>query len=134
MTDEDAAGYEDVDLDGPYSPQGRRPTLANQQQHSTFQDVISSGISAFTGRPRDAPASASVQHDRKQSLGLLSEDGDEDFDPAAFQKAQEEEGKKRLERIREVKRGLEDWRGWRVDLTEVRGAGGQGGFGEVFEM
>lgn len=134
MADEDAAAaYEDVDLHGPYSPQGRRPTMGQQpQQHSTFQDVISSGISAFTGRTRDAP----VQHDRKQSLGLLSDDGMDDFDPDAFRRAQEEEATKRLERIREVKRGLEEWRGWRVDLTEVRGAAGGGGaaFGEVFEI
>ncbi|KAF8545366.1 hypothetical protein BDD12DRAFT_871648 [Trichophaea hybrida] len=38
----------------------------------------------------------------------------------------------RLERIREVKRGLEKWKGWRVDLTLVGGSAY--GLGEMFEV
>lgn len=37
----------------------------------------------------------------------------------------------RVERVRDVKRGLETWRGWRLDLTVL---GGGMGFGTVFEV
>lgn len=112
--------YEDVDLNSPYGG-SRKGSAPRQQAHSTFQDVITSGISAFTGRAREAAAaSARGYPPRKQSLALLSEDGDDEFDPEAFQLAQEEEAKRRIERVKEVKRGLEKWRGWRMDLTEAR--------------
>ena len=38
----------------------------------------------------------------------------------------------RLERIREVKRGLDKWKGWRMDLTLVGGS--PHGLGEMFEV
>ena len=132
---EDDAGpstemYEDVDLNGPYSGGGQRKG-SGPRQGSTFQDVITSGISAFTGRPRGSTASP---HARKQSLGLLSEDGDE-FDPDAFRLAQEEDAKRRIERVKEVKRGLDKWKGWRLDIAEMRqqGIGGGRECGPVFE-
>lgn len=37
----------------------------------------------------------------------------------------------RIERVKDVKRGLETWRGWRLDLTVL---GGGMGFGSVFEV
>lgn len=37
----------------------------------------------------------------------------------------------RIERVKNVKRGLETWRGWRLDLTVL---GGGMGFGSVFEV
>lgn len=60
-----------------------------------------------------------------QDESALLEDEDEDFafDEEAFRKAREEEDKRRLERVREVKRGLVDWKGWRVDLVDVSGGG-----------
>jgi hypothetical protein len=61
------------------------------------------------------------------------DDDEDDFDEEAWRKAQEEEGKRRIERIREVKRGLDKWKGWRVDLVEVRRVGGER-MGEVFEV
>ena len=129
--------YEDVDLNGPYSPYSARGSAPRQS--STFQDVLTSGISAFTGRAREPPTarghSQSQVHARKQSLGLLSEDGDE-FDPEAFRLAQEEEAKRRIERVKEVKRGLDKWRGWRVDIAEMRqgGVGTGRECGPVFEV
>lgn len=123
---EDHEAYEDVDLNAPTSPQMHRQT-------STFQDVISSGISAFTGRPREQSASQTGNRPRNQSLGLLSEDG---FDEDAFRLAQEEDAKRRIERVKEVKRGLEQWKGWRLDLVDAR-AGGIGAgreCGPVFEI
>lgn len=59
----------------------------------------------------------------------------EEADRTAAIKAEEERKrleKERLERIREVKRGLEKWKGWRMDLTVVGGS--SGGLGEVFEV
>ena len=38
----------------------------------------------------------------------------------------------RLERVREVKRGLDKWKGWRMDLTLVGGSAH--GLGEMFEV
>ena len=68
-------------------------------------------------------------------MGLLSDD-DDGFDEEAFRLAQEEDAKRRIERVKEVKRGLEQWKGWRLDLVDVR-AGGIGAgreCGPVFEI
>ncbi|KAF4554969.1 Hypothetical protein D9617_3g020380 [Elsinoe fawcettii] len=135
----DSAGsgtYEDVDLNGSGSnPYAGRPSFGAGRQSSTFSDVLQSGISAFTGRDNPRVARGSEGADargRKQSLGLISEDG---FDEDAFRVAQEEEAKARIERIREVKRGLEQWRGWRLDLVDQRAAGLPGlATGPVFEV
>lgn len=125
--------YENVDLGTPYSP---RTSSLPRAPHSTFQDVINSGISAFTGRPMEPVRKSSIANatrPRKQSLGLLSEDG---FDEDAFRLAQEEEAKRRIERVKEVKRGLDKWKGWRMDLVELRQAGIGGGreVGPIFEV
>ena len=63
-------------------------------------------------------------------MGLLSSDGSEmAFDEEAFRAAKEEEDRKRIERVREVKRGLERWKGWKVDIVDVRA-----GMGGVFDV
>jgi DNA repair exonuclease SbcCD ATPase subunit len=120
-------GFDDVDLSASTRDIGGRPTSPRQRTHSTFADVINSGINAFTAAPTRA---------RKQSLNLLAGDvdefGDDDdfaFDEDAFRKAHEEEAKARLERVREVKRGLTKWQGWRVDLADLRA-----GMGGVFDV
>jgi hypothetical protein len=130
--DGDEHGYEDVDLNGPGQGGGGIGGFAAGQRHSTLQDVITSGINAFTGRPRDA-ARPGQTHERKPSLGLLSDDG---FDEDAFRLAQEEDAKRRVERVKEVKRGLEQWRGWRMDIADLRrnGIGGNREVGPVFEI
>ncbi|KAI5784651.1 hypothetical protein EDC01DRAFT_777320 [Geopyxis carbonaria] len=51
------------------------------------------------------------------------------IDAEAHKQRMEQE---RIERIREVKRGLEKWRGWRMDLTLVGGSAV--GLGEMFEV
>ncbi|KAL9605805.1 MAG: hypothetical protein Q9204_009483, partial [Flavoplaca sp. TL-2023a] len=68
---------------------------------------------------------------RERSGSLLSDDED-GFDEEAFRQAQEEEGRKRLERVREVKRGLKEWEGWRMDIVDVRVGGG--GAWEIFDV
>jgi chromosome segregation ATPase len=117
---------EDVDLTTPFADGRTRGSVTRQT--STFQDVIASGINAFTGRDRDPAV-----RDRAGSTGLLSEDG---FDEEAFRLAQEEEQKRRIERIKEVKRGLDQWKGWRVDIADFRqhGIGDGRQVGPVFEL
>jgi hypothetical protein len=118
-----ANSFDDIDLSGAPS----RQALPNRT-HSSFQDVIQSGISAFTGqnpahRRSDA---ASKPKPRQESLGSLDEF---EIDEDAFKQAQEEEAKRRLERVREVKRGLVQYKGWRPDFVDVRV-----GMGGVFEI
>ena len=128
---EDSPGFDEVDLSGTSSPwRTNASPYGNQQQHSTFTDVLQSGINAFTGQtPRRRQSSGAAKgRPRKQSLGLLSED-DFEFDEDAFRKAQEEEGKARLERVREIKRGLKKWEGWRADFVDSRTR-----MGGVFEV
>jgi len=124
------AGFDDVDL----SPMGptRRASVAPLPggKGSSFQDVINSGISAFTGKDRQSSGSRpGMQGNRKQSLGLLSQDGDVEFDEDAFRLAQEDAAKQRLERVKEVKRGLGQWKDYRIDIVELRS-----GLGGVFEI
>lgn len=135
MDDHDA-GFDDVDLSGT-TPTSRHPS---GRQTSSFQDVIQSGISAFTGKPHPhAPAHrrsdaahqpkphADLQHRaREPSLGSLD---DFEFDEDAFRQAQEEEQKRRIERVREVKRGLGAYKGWRADFVDIRV-----GMGGVFDI
>ena len=112
-------GFDDVDLSGPSSTL-RRPSVKSGKSQG-IAGVISSGFSAITGGGGGERA----------SLDLL--DGDDDgFDEDAFRSAQEEEGRKRIERAREMKRGLKDWEGWRLDIVDSRAGGG--GVGEIFDV
>lgn len=135
IEDHDHAGFDDIDLTAT-SPSSRRPS---GRQTSTFQDVLQSGISAFTGKPHphaphrrsDAASQArphgdSLHRAREASLGSMD---DFEFDEDAFRAAQEEEQRKRIERVREVKRGLSAFKGWRADFVDVRV-----GMGGVFDI
>jgi hypothetical protein len=117
--------------------------MAQQQQHSSFSTVLSSGFAAFTGtssnnRARASSSNPPYPQGTRGSLELLSEENFEDeFDEAAFARAQaEEEARKRVEWMRELKKKLRDWNGWRLDLVDSRaGAEGAGvGMGEIFEV
>lgn len=126
--------YEDVDLNGSQNPYAATRPAPGSRGTSSFQDVLQSGLNAFTGRDTRRGSQHDIQgRARGQSLGLLSEEG---FDEDAFRVAQEDEANKRVERIREVKRGLEQWRGWKVDITDMRLGGLSGGVptGPVFEV
>lgn len=109
------ARFTDVDLG---SSPARRRSMATGGK--TVSDFFSSGFSALTG------GSA-------QDSGALLEDDELDFDEEAFRVAQEEEGRKRIERVKEIKRGLKEWQGWRLDLAESRRGGGEG-VGPIFEV
>lgn len=132
-----ANAFDDVDLVGG-TPDHSRP---QQQQHSSFSTVLSSGIAAFTGGNRSrTPSTTNQPHPpaTRGSLELLSEENfDDEFDETEFARAQaEEEGRKRVEWAREIKSKLGDWKGWRLDLVDSRaGAEGAGvGMGEIFEV
>lgn len=118
--DDQSNDFDDIDLSGS-TPTARR---ASGRQTSSFQDVIQSGISAFTGTSRQRAGEAPKA--RQESLGSLD---DFEFDEDAFRLAQEEEGKRRLERVREIKRGLGQYKGWRADFVDVRV-----GMGGVFDI
>ena len=107
---EGPVGFQDVDLgsSGLGSP--------TQRKQGGIGEFITHGINALTGADD----------------GLLDDDDGMDFDEDAFRKAQADEASKRLERIKEVKRGLKNWEGWRLDLVDNRRGGG--GLGEIFEI
>lgn len=127
--------FDEVDLVGGQQSHARRRSLmSGGQQHSSLTDVISSGIAAFAGGNIRRPPSQPRAPAARGSLELLAED---DFDEEAFARAQaEEEARKRVEWVREVKRKLRDWKGWRLDLVDSRaGAEGAGvGMGEIFDV
>ena len=132
----DQAGAEDfdeVDLTDSGNASSRRRSFVNQQQkHSNFAQVLNSGLAAF----RANTTSPGAQQTRPRNDSLLEEfDDDDAFDENAFAHAQkEEEMRQMVEHVREVKRGLKQWAGWRLDLLEARRAGVGVGFGEIFEV
>ncbi|PYH41662.1 uncharacterized protein BP01DRAFT_418536 [Aspergillus saccharolyticus JOP 1030-1] len=145
--DSAANTFDDVDLTGGSSADhARRRSMARNKshgQHSSFSTVLSSGIAAFTGGSsfygnRGRASSNQQPAGTRGSLELLSEENlDDEFDEAEFARAQaEEEARKRVEWVREIKRKLKDWHGWRLDLVDSRaGAEGAGvGMGEIFEI
>ncbi|CRK47687.1 hypothetical protein BN1723_007706 [Verticillium longisporum] len=109
-------GFQDVDLGGASPLAGRKH---GQHGGGGLGDFFQSGINALTGHGGDED-------------GFL-EDDDMDFDEDAFRRAQADDAKARIERIKDIKRGLKNWEGWRLDLVEIR-RGGEEGHGEVFEV
>lgn len=129
----DAGGFDEIDLSGsgPLSHRRGHAVQSSQQKHSSFSTVLSSGLAAFRGSPEQT---ARARHD-----SILQEFDDESaFNENAIAIAQrEEEARKMVEHVREVKRKLRDWEGWRLDLVDARrnAAGILGaGFGEIFEV
>lgn len=120
MEESSGGQFTNVDLGGA----GMSPGA--QRRQTGFGDFFTSGLSALTG----ATGGGTAQHDHDED-GFL--DDDDEFDEEAFRKAQEEAAKARIERIKEVKRGLKNWEGWRLDLVEGRQGGGEG-IGEIFEV
>jgi predicted nucleic acid-binding Zn-ribbon protein len=127
--------FDEVDLTGSGNASSRRRSFATQhqqQRHSNFAQVLNSGLAAF----RASTTSPGTQQTRPRNDSLLEEfDDDDTFDENAFAFAQrEEEARKMVEHVREVKKGLKQWVGWRLDLVEARRAGVGIGFGEVFDV
>lgn len=107
-------GFTTVDLGG----NGGATSPAAHRKQSGLGGYFTSGLNALTG---------ANSHDDE----FLEED--DDFDEEAFRIAAEEAAKARIERIKEVKRGLNNWQGWRLDLVEGRRGGGEG-VGDMFEI
>ncbi|MCJ1308818.1 hypothetical protein MMC25_002473 [Agyrium rufum] len=116
-----SGGFDDVDLSAPAS-YVRRQSVKTGSRSGGFAGVLS----AFTR------GGAGGGGDRK-SLDLMDDFDDAGFDEEAFRKAHEDEEKRRLERVREIKRGLKDWEGWRMDVVDSR-MGGVGGTGDIFDI
>lgn len=110
--------FDDIDLSGAQSPRGGTGAAG---KGPSFTDVLTGGLSALTGGSLGG------------GLGVGVEEDDAGFDEEAFRRAQEEEARQRVERVKEAKRNLKQWEGWRLDLVEIR-AGGGGGNGEIFDV
>ena len=127
--------FDEVDLTGASGSTSRRAsalqrTMSPQSKHSNFTQYLSSGLNAFLPSTTSPPPG-----NRPRNDSLLQEFPEDDagFDEAVFAQAQrEEEAKKMLEHVREVKRGLKQWKGWRLDLVDARR--GEGGQFEIFEI
>ncbi|KAI0597318.1 hypothetical protein F4775DRAFT_258276 [Biscogniauxia sp. FL1348] len=113
--------FTNIDLGGGLAS----PGLAKKPGGKGLGDFFASGINALTG-------AAAAQDEKDHEF--LDDDDDMEFDEDAFRRAQEEEAQRRLERIKEIKRGLKNWEGWRLDLVDGRRGGGGYGAGEVFEV
>lgn len=98
----------------------------------TLEDQLTKSTSApQTGRARGMSliSEGSLLSDDVDYGELMKREMKVQQDKEAERKRFEAE---RLERIREVKRGLENWRGWRMDLTLLGGS--PNGLGEMFEV
>ena len=133
------ARFTDVDLGSTSPNRSRRRSMAGKAGGG-IGDFFTSGFNAITGATGASTAGAGAAGGGHGPAGYndstaLMEDDDEfeEFDEDAFRLAQEEEMKKRIERVKEVKRGLKNWEGWRLDLVENRKGGGEG-VGEIFEV
>jgi chromosome segregation ATPase len=118
---EDASGrhFSDVDL---ASNSGLSPSL-RRTAGAGLGEFFTTGLNVLTG------GGTAGGEDEE----LLDDDGDMEFDEEAFRRAQQEEAMKRIERVKELKRKLKNWEGWRLDLVESRRGGGEG-IGEIFEV
>ncbi|RYP17362.1 hypothetical protein DL765_004562 [Monosporascus sp. GIB2] len=120
-----SGGFTNIDLGGGglTSPHPGRKASHSKAGGGGIGGFFAGGINALTG------SAAADEGDEP-----LLDDDDLDFDEEAFRRAQEEDARRRLERVREIKRGLKNWEGWRLDLVETRRGGGGYGVGEVFEV
>ncbi|KAK5086730.1 hypothetical protein LTS08_007143 [Lithohypha guttulata] len=141
--DQDADGndFDEVDLNasGANTRKGSAlyPPPQPQTRHSGFAQVLNSGLAAFRTSTTSPDSQAQRQQaGRPRNDSLLEDFDDEAFDENAFAAAQrEEEMQKMVEHVREVKKGLKQWQGWRLDLVDLRRSGGGGmNFGEIFEV
>jgi len=125
---DDAGDFDEVDLtgNGPLHHNRILAAQSSQQKHSSFSTVLNSGLAAFRG--------SSEHSSRPRQDSLLHElDDDSAFDEEAFAIAQrEDEARIMVEHVREVKRKLRDWEGWRLDLIDARKSAA--GMGDIFQV
>ncbi|KKA29393.1 hypothetical protein TD95_003860 [Thielaviopsis punctulata] len=118
------AGFHDVDLSGGHMHHGfGHARKLTGQSGGGLGGLLSTGLNVLAGGAEKGDDEDSFLSDDDEA-GMFDED--------AFRRAQAEEAAARLERVKEVKRGLKAWEGWRLDLVDVRK--GVVGFGDVFEV
>ena len=148
--------FDEVDLTGGAGTSGgfspRRTLLGggNARGQKSFTGMLSGGLSALTGGGGAGYAPAGAGRARGDPVDETYDDTD-DFDEEAFRRAYEGTAaaapnrepdhaaaelaaRRRVERVRETKRNLARWEGWRLDLVESRAVGGGWGSGEIFEI
>ncbi|POS85403.1 hypothetical protein EPUL_002262 [Erysiphe pulchra] len=108
----------DVDL-GAYSSPRRDSSFSAK---GGLGKLISNSLNAITGTGNASGEDRALEEDE-----LL------DFDEDAFRLAKEEEAKQRVERIKNIKRALKEWEGWRLNLVDTRCNFGDGA-GPIFEI
>jgi hypothetical protein len=128
------SGFTNVDLgSGLISPGAGRKASANARGPG-FSDFFATLTGAGGHNTATGAGGTSGELNEKDD-GFLDDEDDMDFDEDAFRRAQQEEAQARLERIKEIKRGLKNWEGWRLDLVDLRrGGGGVMAAGEVFDV
>lgn len=134
-----SAVFDEVDLSSPSVAEARARRAAGPY------GAFSSLLNTFAGTGARRASRPGTGAGTEKHVGFLGEsrrvsgdggaelsddEGSFAFDEEAFRAAQEEEARKRVERVREVKRRLPEWRGWRVDLVDLRG----GSMAGVFEV
>lgn len=119
-------GFQDIDLSNNTHLGINANNIYNKRQsHSggasgRIGDFFTNGLNALAGTGGG------------DDEGFLDDD-DEDFDEA-FRVAQEQETNRRLERIKDIKRSLKHWEGWRLDIVDMRRGGGVEGVGPIFDI
>jgi len=124
--------FDDVDLSTPGGRQrrGSRAGSGGGGGANQYISAVTGGISNVFNALRSPtrgpasyfPTASATQQDGSGLQEFPEEDDEEDeFDEEAFRAAQEDAVRLRIERVKETKRGLEKWRGWRLDLVEARG-------------
>lgn len=123
--------FDEIDLEVPAAGAG----MADRRRAgSSGVGGFAAGLmNAFTGSGASGTRSAqgrapSLGKGGSFGTGVLGDEDDMDFDEGAFAAAQEAEAKARIERVKDIKRGLNSWKGWRVDLVDVRGGAMSGVF------
>lgn len=139
-----SAVFDEVDLSSPSVAEARARRAAGP--YGAFSSLLNTFTGTGARRASRTGTGGGTGGGAEKHVGFLSEQprgsGDGDgaefsdeegsfaFDEEAFRVAQEEEARVRLERVREVKRRLPEWKGWRVDLVDLRG----GSMAGVFEV
>ncbi|CAK7265470.1 hypothetical protein SEPCBS119000_001528 [Sporothrix epigloea] len=137
-TDAPARHFSDVDLSPGVGTGGKQRGSTGSVGGGGGGGGLGDFFSALTGSGGNGTGHAHYGHSHGHGYGhhddgFLDDGGDLDFDEEAFRRAQEEEARQRLERVRETKRALKNWDGWRLDLVESR-QGGAEGIGPIFEI
>ena len=118
--------FDDVDLNTPHPGMSRSLSSQGQGMGAAFGNFVNAFNKQIGEIAGGTPSNQ--QRYRAMSGGARASFDDEEFDEGAFAAASQAEDETRraeelarIERVKEVKRGLVEWKGWRVDLVDLRG-------------